>query len=518
MRQVSLKFKNAVALWLIYPVSCALVVIGAKCWMIAGYGSSTPFWDEWDAEGALLFPKYVAGTLTFSDLLAPHNEHRILFTRLWSLLLLILQGYWDPIGQMLANTLVLGAMVALLVSAFRRVLPSAYWIVFVLVATLIFSLPWTWFNSLSGFSSQWYFVLLFSLAGIVAITEAAAFSPRWWIAVVFLLFSYFSMAGGTAAAAAFFVCAVQMAVGARRGVLEVAALAIVAAMTVIMVLSVPALSGHAWYKAHSLLEFLLAFIEIMSWPAATGLTFVATLVVLAITTQAPAVLASVDVMRLRQPITDRRWLLLALTGWIMLNAATVAYGRAAVSVTARYLDLFEIGLLVDVACFLYLVSAYPALWRRRQLIAVAFALWPIPILTGTTLTVVKHSLRDLADQGEHAKAQTENMRTYLATGDIRLLQNKAELDIPYSDANQLAAIASQPVIRALLPPALVGEANAARAQQRGLAQFTGRPFEALKNFGLRWGALLILAGAVLFVLGLAAQRRRPVVRPVPSRI
>jgi hypothetical protein len=370
-----------VSSWLIYPVACALVVIGAKCWMIAGYGSPTPFWDEWDAEGAFLFPKYVAGTLTFSDLLAPHNEHRILFTRLWSLLLLILQGYWDPIGQMLANTLILGAMVALLVSAFRRVLPSAYWIVFVLIATLIFSLPWTWGNSLWGFSSQWYFVLLFSLAGIVAITEAAAFSPRWWIAALFLLFSYFSMAGGTtAAAAAFFVCAVQMAVGARHGVREVAAVAIVATMTVIIVLSVPALSGNAPFKAHSLPQFLLAFIEIMSWPAATGLTFVATLVVLAITTQAPAVLASVDIMmRLRPPITDRRWLLPALSGWIMLNAATVAYGRAAVSITTRYLDLFEIGRLVDVACFLYLVSAYPALWRRRQLIALAFALWPIPI-------------------------------------------------------------------------------------------------------------------------------------------
>jgi hypothetical protein len=410
-------------------------------------------------------------------------------------------------------------MVALFVSAFRRVLPSGYWIVFVLIATLIFSLPWTWGNSLLGLSSTWYFVLLFSVAGIVAITEAAAFSPRWWIAAVFLLFSYYSMAGGTAAtAAAFFVCAVQMAVGARRGVLEVAALVIVAAMTVFMVLSVPALSGHASLKAHSLLQFLLAFIEIMSWPAATGLTFVATLVVLAITTQAPAVLASVDMMRLRPPITDRRWLLLALTGWIMLNAATVAYGRAVVSITTRYLDLFEIGLLVDVACFLYLVSVYPVLWRRRQLIAVTFALWPIPILAGTTLTVVKHSLRDLAEQGEHAKAQTENVRTYLATGDIRMLQNKAELDIPYPDANQLAAIASQPVIRALLPPALVGEASAARAQQRGLARLTGRPIEALKNFALRWGALLMLPGAVLFVLGLAVQRRRPVVRPAPSRI
>jgi hypothetical protein len=220
------------------------------------------------------------------------------------------------------------------------------------------------------------------------------------------------------------------------------------------------------------------------------------------------VLASVDVMRLRPPITDHRWLLLALTGWIMLNAASVAYGRAAVSITTRYLDLFEIGLLVDVACFLYLVSAYLALWRRRQLIAVAFALWPIPILTGTTLTVVKHSLRDLAEQGEHAKAQTENLRIYLATGDIGVLQNKAKLDNPHPDATRLAMVVSQPVIRGLLPPALVGDASAARAQQRGLARLIGRPIEALKNFALRWGVLLIPVGLALFLAGLTMQLLR----------
>jgi hypothetical protein len=75
-----------VSSWLIYPVACALVVIGAKCWMIACYGSPTPFWDQWDAEAAGLYPNFLSGTLNFSDLIAPHNEHRILMTRLWSLL------------------------------------------------------------------------------------------------------------------------------------------------------------------------------------------------------------------------------------------------------------------------------------------------------------------------------------------------------------------------------------------------------------------------------------------------
>jgi hypothetical protein len=57
MRQVTLKLENPVWSWMIYPFACALVVIGAKCWMVSRYGSPTPFWDRWDAEGAFLYPK-----------------------------------------------------------------------------------------------------------------------------------------------------------------------------------------------------------------------------------------------------------------------------------------------------------------------------------------------------------------------------------------------------------------------------------------------------------------------------
>ena len=126
MRQPSLG--NNVSAWMIYPFSCALVVIGAKYWMIAHYGSPTPLWDQWDAEGALLYPKYLGGTLQISDLIAPHNEHRILVTRLWSLLLLDLEGYWDPILQMVANTLILGTAVALFIASFRPILDCRSWL------------------------------------------------------------------------------------------------------------------------------------------------------------------------------------------------------------------------------------------------------------------------------------------------------------------------------------------------------------------------------------------------------
>ncbi len=93
------------------------------------------------------------------------------------------------------------------------------------------------------------------------------------------------------------------------------------------------------------------------------------------------------------------------------------------------------------------------------------------------------------------------MRTYLDTKDIHVLENKPKLYVPCPDPQRLADVLSMPAVRELLPPALVGDASAARAQHRGLARFTGRAAEAIKTFALRWGISLIPAGLILFALG-----------------
>ncbi len=62
-------------------LGCASLVLGAKFWLIGANGSITPFWDQWDGEAAGLYQPYLAGHLRWLDLFAPHNEHRIFFTR-----------------------------------------------------------------------------------------------------------------------------------------------------------------------------------------------------------------------------------------------------------------------------------------------------------------------------------------------------------------------------------------------------------------------------------------------------
>ena len=519
MRLDSLMLKRLLSSWMIFPVACALAVIGAKCWMIHRFGSPTPFWDQWDAEGAVLYPKFLDGTLHVSNLIAAHNEHRIFVTRLWSLLLLELGGYWDPMLQMAANTLIFGAAVALFIAVVRPLLDRWSWLAFAMLSTAIFLLPFGWENTLAGFQSEWYFLLLFSIAGLAIVVDAKAFTPRWWLATLFLVLSFFSMAGGVLTmAAALAIGAVQFAVGRRSGRREVLALALLTAATVVMVLYTPILAHHAPLKAHSIGQFLHALMDIVIWPAMPGRQPATVNLLRAIFMNAPALLASSHIVRLRPHLTDRRWLVPALTGWAALQVLAVAYARATGPLAPRYLDMYTILLLLNAASVLYFVGLSRTLWMRRPIVLAPAVLWLVLAVIEATTQTIRISVPGMEAFRAAERAGTENVRTYLDTKDIHALENKPRLYIPYPDPQRLAEVLSMPVVRELLPPALVGDASAARAQQRGLARFTGRAVEAIKNFALRWGIGLMPAGLILFALGLWIQWRRSVGNFAPSGI
>ena len=84
-------------------VSLFLILIGSRAIVINHDGNSTPFWDEWDGDAANLLLPYLRGNLALGDLFSRHNEHIIFFTRLLTLAIFTLSGYWDVILQMIAN-------------------------------------------------------------------------------------------------------------------------------------------------------------------------------------------------------------------------------------------------------------------------------------------------------------------------------------------------------------------------------------------------------------------------------
>src|SRR5262245_19384443 len=94
-------------------VGLALLMFAARCAWIDYASVEMPGWDQWHEQALLLALGH--GQFTMSELAEHHNEHRIFTTRLASLFLVLLSGYWDLRGEMVLSAALSGVVVGLIV-------------------------------------------------------------------------------------------------------------------------------------------------------------------------------------------------------------------------------------------------------------------------------------------------------------------------------------------------------------------------------------------------------------------
>lgn len=479
-----------------------LLVWGAKLLLIQVYGNPTPFWDQWDAEAAALYKPYVEGTLTWNAMFAPHNEHRIVVTRLLGLALLETAGEWDPLLEMVVNAALHAGFAALFTWFFLPSLAPRDGLALALVAAIAFSVPIGWENTLAGFQSQFYFLLLFSALALRLFVDAQPFDRRWWLALALSLCAYFSLASGalTVIAAAAIVT-VQILCGARaRGPRQIAGVAVLAAAAALMLAFSTHVPQHDGLKAQSAGDLLRALADIAKTPASFRLGIVLHL---------PLVWLAVVVLRDAKRAGWRQWLVLALAGWVALQMASLAYGRAPIAMSSRYMDIFLILLPLDFAALLWLTGRREA---RMPVLRYAPAAWFALLSVGLAVAAPESAFEQAAERGAVTAIQEANTRAFLATGDIAALAGKPHMHIPYPDPARLAALLSDPTIRALLPQDIrPADADVTAIQARLL---TGGHFVRLALGPKR---RLIDHAPVIFALGAALLFAAAFRRRDPSR-
>jgi hypothetical protein len=466
---------------------CLLVVLGAKLWLIGTFGSAVPFWDQWDSEGALLYRPYLTGTLSPARLLEHHNEHRILFTRLFGLGLLTLSGEWNPLLEMIGGALVHTATLGVLIVVLARQLDTGGRTALALFCMGVHAMPFGWENTLWGFQIQFYLLLLFGAAAIALLFDAPAFSARWWLGTLLAIASFFNtVSGALTLVAAIAVAGGQVALRQRRGSREFAALALHAALVAVMLADIPRLAHHSELVSHSFMQSFTALITAAGWPLITHDWLVRFRILAVLALNAPLLLVAASVLWRRPGIDDRRWCLLGLGAWVALQIAALAYGRAGGVWASRYFDIFTVGLLVNGACAL-------ALWRMsaRNAVGIATTLWFAMALTGLAQKANGPLPQELARRSAETRSQAANVKNFMVTGDFAHLRDKPPMHIPYPDAARLRDALSDPVIRGILPLAISGDAKQIRVVYTTL----------------RYGHVLIPIGFALLLIGIAGARR-----------
>lgn len=424
------------------------VILGEKFLQIDRYGSDLPCWDQWDAEGNNLLRPYVEHTLTAADFFRPHNEHRIFFTRLLTLGLFAANDrQWDCRLELVVNAFLHTAVALLLVALALRMLPPWPAVGFAAVAALFFGMSVSWENTLAGFQSQFYFLLLFSVLYFGGTFLARPRTWAWWLAPLAGAAALLSLASGMLSAAAILATVGLRALRDRKftrddgWILAAGSVLLVAGW--FMKVEVP---GHAHLKTAGFGAWVATALLQFSWPVRTF--WAAPLGVI------PPLALGLAFLRRRidGPIALS---LLAASGWLCLQIAGIAYARGGGDngFAPRYADINALNVLVNLLVLGYLALQAQSARSRRWLCAGAaaftgLALWGLSretkqIYEGTLLQMPKINA-----------ARVETVRSYLTSRDPSFYAKAPWDELPYPSATILAHILDEPAVRAMLPDSI----------------------------------------------------------------
>lgn len=429
-------------------------ITGARLWMIAAYGTSLPINDQWSGEGAVLFKPWVEGTLRIGTLFSPHNEHRIVLSRLLSLGLLQLNGQWDSLLEMTVNALFCGLIGVAVASALWHLFNKRYRFFVLITVTLWLALPYAHENTLWGFQSSFYFLLFFSLLGIWGLGLYRAFAAHWSVGVIGAALACLSMGSGFFAATAVLGLVTLRLIKQRRYFRESIATILVASTIILISLHFrDPYPPHDFLKTVSVHAWLIFFGRCLAWPFCQSAT-VAILMYLPLGLLAFVYLwRNVDAL---EPKLMRLSELLLGTGlWVILQCAAIAYSRGGDghgAIASRYMDMLALGAVVNVCALVVVISQARWANRWRKWGRLAAALWAIALVIGAGLMSYRELASQYGRQG-YLRAAEQHVRAYLATGDRALLAGNPA-PVPYPNAAVLAGILDDPAIRGILPAAV----------------------------------------------------------------
>lgn len=422
----------------------AFVALLARLLYVQFFTAPMPYWDQWDGEGASALRPWLDGTLQWHMLLAPHNEHRILPTRLVTLATYCLTGQWNNLYEARVGAVVFCFIPAVLIwHALRDGSSAAGRWLLVSLAVLVSILPFAWENFLVGFQSQFYFLILSSVVAIGLAGRAHQNIPALIIAMALSLLASVTMASGLLTAVAVGTTCVMACIclpGRRMPALITTLL--LAALAIAAYVSIPVIEVNAVFKARSFGEFAYAASRTLAWPMRSG--------GFALILWLPGAVM-IGRMLVRRRATPAELVMAGLCIWSALQALAIAYGRGhGMKVPmSRYTELFVPGVFANAWFAIQLWGLLPAPSRLRTVARTAVVLFAL-LLVYSLLGRVGKDVAKIQQFAVATRIQQENVLRYLASGDPAAL-DVGEFELPYPDAARLKSLLDDPLLRQTLP-------------------------------------------------------------------
>lgn len=466
-------------------LACCLffIVAGLKWAIVARFGSAMPDWDQWDAEALKLFVPWFEHDHFVARLFEPHNEHRIVLTKLQNLAVTLLNGQWDSRLECVGNAVVHSALAVAFWLVARTWIgvapalggtdgagrleadatsparghrpaeplphacrtPALFDAALFLLTALLFGLPLAWQNILGGFHSQQYWLLGLSFAALVVLPFARPWTAAWWGGAAAAVLALFTMGSG------FLVSVVILALVTWRAMRRettwraaVPALALVAVLTAVGMVTRVEVYYHEQLKAKTAHDFVFFILRSLEWPIMNhdwvGLVM-----------WAPWAMILWRTVQPRGPAGTRSGLsLLALGAWVLVQIVATAYARGAGAEypAVRYMDTLALGTLANGIAMAWLFANAARKRNARVGLATLAVAWLAVLGIGFSQLIERNIFHELPDTRSYYVKAEQHMLGYLSTNDPAHL---AFPDIPFPSAEGLIERLRHECLRRMMP-------------------------------------------------------------------
>jgi hypothetical protein len=316
---------------------------------------------------------------------------------------------------------------------------------------LAFALPFGWENTLLGFQSTFYLLLLFSILALWLTTRYRGGSAAWLLGWLCALCALFAAANGVTVPVVI-AAVVALKLLSDRSDWRSSLLTLTAAGAVValgLLTASPPLPHHEPLAAKTLADLVGTLGRNLAWPWIQSPW-------LSVAMWLPIAGLSILVAARRGQTTPLQRMVLGLGFWVILQAAAIAYGRGAgaPAPAPRYQDFLSLGFVANSVALLIVFDVGPFRGTARRLATVALASWVAVAGVGLH-RLVWSSLEQLSVFQPFFNAHTSNVRQFMLDGDIAKFASKQPLvELPYHTPQSLAGMLVEPYIRRILPAAV----------------------------------------------------------------
>lgn len=433
----------------IWICAALAICVGARWWLIDLFGLSIAHWDSWDLSGWSLFVQFFGNNLTWRDLFDSVNEHRTFFTRLLAMGVLLVNGEWDARLEMLVNSALysfVGLGLCLLLWQLFGRRNVAFLSALIVMA---WAAPLAWENTLWATQSQFYFMVGLSIPTIWLLALSAPYSARWWSGLSLAVACIFTVSSGSIAVLAVLVLMALKVVTNKKNwrvsLPTMVACAFVFLFAMHFAVREPA---HAGWRARSVMDFVLTTCKGGAWPW-TDLPWLMPILWLPVL----ALLVWYFVAGKEDKGLRLAEMLLGLSIWVgaQITAIGLFRGSLGQGPESRYLDIMSIGMVINGAAGLFLLSRIRALRIPPRLWAGFVVFWWVIVFVGVlslSMRMLEWRIPNWRDYNEKGAVVVNN---FLSDNNAQKLFNSP--DVPFVNWF-MPAYLRNPVLRSVLPASM----------------------------------------------------------------